>query len=156
MAPEKVPTDRLYAPLDRLLPHKEAIESHLKQRFGQLFELKCDLLFYDVTSTYFEGDAERCEIAKRGYSRDSRGDRPQVCIGLGSDRGRIPAGIRGLCGEQARLPDGEKRGGIAGTEARIAQSRLGDGPWNGEQGQPRVPPAARCLVHRRHAEIPAP
>lgn len=68
MAPEKVPTDRLYAPLDRLLPHKEAIESHLKQRFGEPFGLKCDLLLYDVTSTYFEGDAECCEIAKRGYS----------------------------------------------------------------------------------------
>lgn len=39
--PEKVLTDRLYAALDRLLPHKEAIESHLKQRFGERFALKC-------------------------------------------------------------------------------------------------------------------
>lgn len=63
--PEKVQTDRLYAALDPLLPHKEAIEAHLKERFGELFELKCDLLLYDVTSTYLEGDVENCEIAKR-------------------------------------------------------------------------------------------
>ncbi len=65
MPPEKVHTDRLYAALDRLLPHREAIESHLKQRFGELFELKCDLLLYNVTSTSFEGDMENCEIGKR-------------------------------------------------------------------------------------------
>lgn len=82
VAPEQVHTDRLYAALDRLLPHKDAIEAHLKQRFGELFELKCDLLLYDITSTYFEGDAEGNPLAQRGYSRDSRPDRPQVCIGL--------------------------------------------------------------------------
>ena len=74
VTPEKVHTDRLYQGLDRLLPHKEAIETHLRQRFGELFELKCDLLLYDVTSTYFEGDMEGCPIAKRGYSRDHRPD----------------------------------------------------------------------------------
>jgi len=49
--PGKVHTDRLYAGLDKLLPHKEAIEKHLQERLGELFELKCDLLLYDVTST---------------------------------------------------------------------------------------------------------
>ena len=82
VAPEKVHTDRLYAALDQLLPHKAAIEKHLKQRFGELFEMKCELLLYDVTSTYFEGELAGCELAQRGYSRDSRGDRPQICIGL--------------------------------------------------------------------------
>lgn len=96
--PEKVHTDRLYAALDRLLPHKEAIESHLKQRFSELFELKCDLLLYDVTSTYFEGDVENCEIAKRGYSRDSRGDRPQVCIGLVVTEEGFPLGYEVFAG----------------------------------------------------------
>lgn len=80
--PEKVHTDRLYDGLDQLLPYKEALEKHLRQRLGELFELKCDLLLYDITSTYFEGDMEACPIAQRGYSRDSRPDRPQVCIGL--------------------------------------------------------------------------
>lgn len=80
--PEQVHTDRLYKGMDQLLPHKESIESHLHKRLGELFELKCDLLLYDVTSTYFEGEMKGCSIAQRGYSRDSRGDRPQVCIGL--------------------------------------------------------------------------
>ena len=54
---EKVHTDRLYAGLDQLLPHKESIEKHLKERLGDLFDLKYELLLYDVTSTYFEGCA---------------------------------------------------------------------------------------------------
>ena len=77
VAPEQVHTDRLYEGLDQLLPHKEAIEKHLRQRLGELFELKCDLLLYDITSTYFEGDMEGCPMAQRGYSRDSRPDRPR-------------------------------------------------------------------------------
>jgi transposase len=79
---EKVHTDRLYAGLDWLLPHKQAIEKHLKERLGDLFDLKYDLLLYDVTSTYFEGECKANPMAKRGYSRDSRPDCLQVCIGL--------------------------------------------------------------------------
>ena len=96
--PEKVHTDRLYAGLDKLLPHKEAIEKHLRQRLGELFELKCDLLLYDITSTYFEGDMEGCPIAKRGYSRDSRPDRPQVCIGLVVTEEGFPLGYEVFAG----------------------------------------------------------
>lgn len=98
VAPEKVHTDRLYAGLDRLLPHKETLEKHLRQRFGELFELKCDLLLYDITSTYFEGDMEGCPIAQRGYSRDSRGDRPQVCIGLVVTEEGFPLGYEVYAG----------------------------------------------------------
>lgn len=98
VAPEKVHTDRLYEALDRLLPHKETIEKHLRGRFGELFELKCDLLLYDVTSTYFEGDLEGCSIAQRGYSRDSRGDRPQVCIGLVVTEEGFPLGYEIFAG----------------------------------------------------------
>ena len=80
--PAQVHTDRLYKALDQLLPHKAALEKHLRERLGELFELKCELLLYDVTSTYFEGDAAGNPLAQRGYSRDSRPDRPQVCLGL--------------------------------------------------------------------------
>ena len=80
--PSKVHTDRLYAGLDQLLPHKDAIEKHLKGRLGELFDLKYDVLFYDITSTYFEGMCLGNPMAQRGYSRDSRPDCPQVCIGL--------------------------------------------------------------------------
>jgi transposase len=95
---EQVHTDRLYKGLDQLLPHKEAIEKHVRQRLGELFELKCDLLLYDVTSTYFEGDMAGCSIAQRGYSRDSRGDRPQVCLGLVVTEEGFPLGYEIFAG----------------------------------------------------------
>ena len=98
VSPEQVHTDRLYKALDHLLPHKEALEKHLRQRLGELFELKCDLLLYDVTSTYFEGDLKGCALAKRGYSRDSRPDRPQVCIGLVVTEEGFPLGYEVFAG----------------------------------------------------------
>ena len=83
---------RLYAGLDQLLPHKEAIEKHLKERLGDLFDLDYELLLYDVTSTYFEGECKANPMAKRGYSRDSRPDCLQVCIGLVVTTDGIPLG----------------------------------------------------------------
>jgi transposase len=87
---EKINDDRVYRALDRMLPHKAAIESHLKSRLGELFELEYDLLLYDVTSTYFEGLAEQNPQAKRGYSRDHRPDCKQVCVALVVTREGIP------------------------------------------------------------------
>lgn len=98
VAPGQVHTDRLYKALDQLLPHKETLEKHLRQRLGELFELQCDLLLYDVTSTYFEGDLLGCPIAKRGYSRDSRPDRPQVCLGLVVTEEGFPLGYEIFAG----------------------------------------------------------
>jgi transposase len=92
ISPEKVHTDRLYASLDQLLPHKEAIEKHLKERLGDLFDLEYELLLYDVTSTYFEGECKGNPMAKRGYSRDSRPDCLQVCIGLVVTTDGMPLG----------------------------------------------------------------
>jgi transposase len=79
---EQVNKDRLYRALDELLPHKEAIEAHLSRRCGELFSLDHEVLLYDVTSTYFEGEAKGNELAARGYSRDHRPDCKQVCIAL--------------------------------------------------------------------------
>jgi transposase len=98
VTPEKIHTDRLYKALDQLLPHKESLEKHLRKRLGELFELQCDLLLYDVTSTYFEGDLQGCPIAKRGYSRDSRPDRPQVCLGLVVTEEGFPLGYEVFAG----------------------------------------------------------
>ena len=92
VAPDKVHTDRLYAGLDRVLEHKSTIESHLKQRLGDLFDLKYELLLYDVTSTYFEGQCVTNPMAQRGHSRDSRPDCLQVCIGLVVTDEGIPLG----------------------------------------------------------------
>lgn len=88
----KIYHTRLYRALDHLLAHKEALEVYLKQRLGDLFGLDYDLLLYDVTSTYFEGQAERNPKAKYGYSRDKRKDCKQVCIALVVSRCGMPIG----------------------------------------------------------------
>lgn len=54
---DKINDDRLYRALGQLLPHKQTLEIHLKRRMGQLFGLEYDILLYDITSTYFEGQA---------------------------------------------------------------------------------------------------
>ena len=74
--------DRLYRCLDRLLEHKQELFQHLRQRWQDLFAAPFDVLFYDLTSTYFEGEAEQVPRAKRGYSRDHRPDCLQVIIAL--------------------------------------------------------------------------
>jgi len=89
---DKVYDNRLYRALDQLIGHKESLEKHLKQRFGELFNIQYDLLVYDVTSTYFEGEALSNPQAKRGYSRDKRPDCKQVCIALVVTKEGIPLG----------------------------------------------------------------
>ncbi len=98
--PEKVYDERLYRALDALLPHKEELEKHLKGRLGELFGLKYDLLLYDVTSTYFEGEAKSNPMAQRGYSRDKRSDCKQVCIGLVVSKCGMPLGYEVFAGNR--------------------------------------------------------
>ena len=100
VAAEKVNEDRLYRALDQLLPHKEALEKHLKNRLGELFELDYDLMLYDVTSTYFEGEAKQIPLAQRGYSRDHRPDCKQVNIALVVSREGIPLGYQLFAGNR--------------------------------------------------------
>ncbi len=97
---EKVDDNRLYRGLDELLPHKQALEVFLKERFGELFGIEYDLLLYDVTSTYFEGQAKANPLAKRGYSRDHRPDCKQVCIGLVVTRCGLPLGYEVFAGNR--------------------------------------------------------
>lgn len=101
LAVERINDDRLYRALDHLLPHKFALEQHLRQRLGELFALDYDLLLYDVTSTYFEGQAEFNHLAQRGYSRDHRPDCKQVCIALVVTRGGMPLGYEVFAGNRA-------------------------------------------------------
>jgi transposase len=98
---EKVNEDRLYRALDEILPHKAELEKHLKARLGELFGLEYDLLLYDVTSTYFEGQAEANEQAKRGHSRDQRSDCKQVCIALVVSRCGMPLGYEVFAGNRS-------------------------------------------------------
>jgi transposase len=82
--------DPLYRNLDRLHPERAGIESELVQRERRLFQLDPTVYLYDLTSTYFEGQACRNPKAKRGYSRDHRPDCKQVVIGLVIGREGFP------------------------------------------------------------------
>jgi hypothetical protein len=79
-----VEKNALYRCLDKLLPHKQELFSHLRQRWADLFGAKFDVLLYDLTSTYFESPLPENEEDKRryGYSRDKRSDCVQVVIAL--------------------------------------------------------------------------
>lgn len=92
IADEDIYDNRLYRALDKLLEHKDDLQKHLKERLGELFEIDYDILLYDVTSTYFEGQAAGNPQAQRGYSRDSRPDCNQVCVGLVVTKEGIPLG----------------------------------------------------------------
>jgi len=101
VAAEKVNVARLYRTLDTILPLKSDIETHLKKRVGELFSPDFDLLLYDVTSTYFEGQAKANPQAKHGYSRDHRGDCKQVCIGLVATQDGFPLAYEVFSGNRA-------------------------------------------------------
>lgn len=82
--------DALYRNLERLHPNRAAIESALVDRERSLFNLQPTVFFYDLTSTYFEGQALANPKAKRGYSRDKRPDCKQVVVGLAVGREGFP------------------------------------------------------------------
>ena len=74
--------DRLYRCLDRIVEHKAALFQHLRERWQDLFQAQFEVLLYDLTSTYLEGEGEQIPQAKYGYSRDQRSDCKQVVIAL--------------------------------------------------------------------------
>jgi transposase len=82
--------DALYRVLDKLHPHRAAIEAALVERERSLFNLDRTIYLYDLTSTYFEGLAAANGKAQRGYSRDHRPDCKQVVIGLVVNRDGFP------------------------------------------------------------------
>lgn len=118
---ERVNDDRLYRALDRLLPHKQALEAHLKERLGSLFGLDYELLLYDVTSTYFEGQAQANPLARRGYSRDHRPDCKQVCIGLVVTREGMPLGYEVFAGNRTDVTTVEEI--VTTMERRYGQAQ---------------------------------
>jgi len=105
---DSVNDDRLYRALDALLPHKDALCRHLQDRYGELFGETFEFFFYDITSTYFEGTALGNPQAKRGYSRDSRPDCPQVCIGLVTSREGLPLAFEVFDGNRADVTTTEE------------------------------------------------
>jgi transposase len=100
VAADKIHTDRLYQCMDWLLPQKAALEKHLKNRLGELFAPSYELLLYDITSTYFHGEARKNPLAARGYSRDSRPDCLQICLGLVVAPDGLPLGYEVFAGNR--------------------------------------------------------
>jgi len=126
---DKVYDERLYRALDKLLPHKEALEKHLKNGLGSLFDLEYDLLLYDVTSTYFEGQCNANPMAQRGYSRDNRSDCKQVCIGLVVSKCGMPLGYEVFQGNRNDVKTWQEI--VTTMEARYGKA---DRIWCGDRG----------------------
>jgi transposase len=118
---EAVNKDRLYRALDHLLEHKSALEAHLSKRCGELLAIANEVLLYDVTSTYFEGQAEGNPQAQRGYTRDHRPDCKQVLIALVVTFDGFPLGYEVFAGNthesktlQSIVATMEARHGVVG------------------------------------------
>ena len=97
---------QLYRASDALMAHREAIESHLFDRAMGLFDLRPTVTLYDLTNTFFEGEAKGQPLARRGHSKEKRGDCPLLTLGLVLDAGGFVRRSRVFAGnveEQATL-----------------------------------------------------
>jgi hypothetical protein len=113
--------DRLYRCLDRIVEHKAAFFDHLRQRWQDLFQARFDVLLYDLTSTYIEGEGEEIPKAKHGYSRDKRFDCRQVVIALVVTPEGLPLAyevMEGNTSDRTTL-----RGFLAKVEAQYGRAR---------------------------------
>ena len=122
---EKVYDNRLYRALDKLLPHKAELEVFLKEKLGELFELEYDLLLYDVTSTYFEGDAKANPLARQTGRLQAGHDWP------GRLAVRHAAGVRSLCRQPDRCDHAAGNRRDDGSALRQVESYLGHGSRHG-------------------------
>ena len=82
--------DRIYKAADMLIKHKDSIEAHLRNREADLFNLKENILLYDLTNTFFEGSGKYNEKAHFGRSKEKRSDCPLVTLGLAMDQKGFP------------------------------------------------------------------
>jgi len=87
---ESLGVQPLYRVLDKLHPHRAAIETALVARERSLFNLDATVYLYDLSSTYFEGICAGNPKAQRGYSRDHRPDCKQIVVGLVVNRDGFP------------------------------------------------------------------
>lgn len=79
---ETMRSEQLYRASDALYTHREAIERTLFGRVSDLFALRSTVTLYDLTNTYFEGDARRNDKAQRGHSKEKRTDCPLLTLGV--------------------------------------------------------------------------
>ena len=134
-----------YEALDWLLERQRRIENGLARRHLQ----DGVLVLYDVSSSYFEGRC--CPLAQHGYSRDHRGDRPQIVYGLLCTREGLPVAVEVFDGNTAdpatlsaqveKLKDrfGISRVVLVGDRGMITSARIGDRPQAGRRGLDHLP-----------------
>jgi transposase len=113
--------DRLYRCLDRVLEHKQDLFVHLEQRWKDLFHAEFDLLLYDLTSTYVEGEAEQNPKARYGYSRDKRPDCKQVVIALIVTPAGLPLAYEVMAGNTSEKTT--LRGFLDSIESQYGKAR---------------------------------
>jgi transposase len=161
----QVNKDRLYRSLDRLLVHKAALEAHLAHRCGELFAVQNEVLLYDVTSTYFEGQALGNPQAQRGYSRDHRPDCKQVCIALVVTFDGFPLGYEVFAGNthdsrtlQTIVATMEARHGVLGRVwiADRGMASAGNLAWLRETGRRYIIGAPKAELKRFATDLAAP
>src|SRR3984957_17856701 len=142
-----VEKNALYRCLDKLLEHKAALFSHLRQRWQDLFGASFDVLLYDLTSTYFESDPQEDETDKRrhGYSRDKRPDCVQVVIALVVTPDGFPLAYEVLPGNTSDKTT--LRSFLAKIEAQYGKAQR---IWVMDRGIP----TEEVLAEMRHADPP--
>lgn len=113
--------DRLYRCLDRVLEHKQDLFVHLQQRWKDLFDAEFDLLLYDLTSTYVEGEAEQNPKARYGYSRDKRPDCKQIVIALIVTPAGLPLAYEVMAGNTSEKTT--LRGFLDSIESQYGRAR---------------------------------
>jgi transposase len=162
---EEVNKDRLYRALDHLLLHKQALEAHLSRRCGELFAIENEVLLYDVTSTYFEGQAESNPQAQRGYSRDHRPDCKQVLIALVVTFDGFPLGYEVFAGNvhdartlQTIVATMEARHGVLGRVwiADRGMASAGNLAWLRQTGRRYIIGAPKSELKKFGAELGRP
>lgn len=124
--------NRLYQCLDKILPYKDELCQHLKERWETLFDISYDVLLYDLTSTYFEGLCEQNPKARFGHSKDRRSDCRQVLIALIVTPDGFPLNYEVLAGntsEKTTLADL-----LTKIESRYGKSRR---VWLMDRGIPK-------------------
>ena len=142
-----VEKNALYRCLDKLLAHKEALFSHLRQRWQDLFGAQFEVLLYDLTSTYFEAAPPDDENDKRryGYSRDKRPDCVQVVIALIVTPDGFPLAYEVLPGNTA--DNATLRGFLRKIEAQYGKAQR---IWVMDRGIP----TEEVLAEMRQADPP--
>jgi transposase len=162
---QEVTKERLYRALDHLLEHKSALEAHLSKRCGELFAAENEVLLYDVTSTYFEGQAERNPQAQRGYSRDHRPDCKQVCIAVVVTFDGFPLGYEVFAGNthdsrtlQTIVTTMEARHGVLGRVwiSDRGMASANNLAWLRETGRRYIIGAPKSELKKFAAELASP